>query len=530
MTTATIRLLTPEIAIIAAAVAIYALGAFSAAQRVWSWIAGAALLAAAAALAAQHGPAGTAGPLSLDSLAWHGRWLALGFGALLVLLTSRPPAAGGASEYASSLLLTVAGLMLAAGARDLVLLFLGLELISIPTYVLLYLGRRDAQCQESAAKYFFLSVLSSAILLYGFSFLYGLAGSTDLGALRAALDGTKAPAAGLHVLAKLAWVLVFAGLCFKVTAVPFQFYAPDVYQGTTHPNAALLSVLPKAAGLVVMVRVLLAAMPGMQPDSWRVVLVISLLTMTIGNLTALWQDDLRRLLAYSSIAHAGYMLIGLAVALATGDRPGAWDGLGALGFYLVAYAAATLGVFAVLESLGRWDHRIDGVDELAGLGRTRPVAAALLATCLLSLTGVPPLAGFWGKLLVFGSALNVGGADGRLGWWFTGLAVVGVLNAAVAAAYYLRIVAVMYFRSPLATPRSQRGAGPWCAAVACALLVIGIGVYPGPLMREAGSGIRDQRSEVRNQGEAVNSSSDLHPLTSDPYRKSRHPSLPRGLE
>ena len=331
-------------------------------------------------------------------------------------------------------------------------------------------------------------MLSSAILLYGFSFLYGVAGSTDLAAVRAVLGNAAVLPTGFAALSKLAMALMFAGLCFKIAAVPFHFYAPDVYQGTTYPNAALLSVVPKAAGLVAMVRLLVMAMPGMEPYSWRVVLAVSLLTMTLGNVLALWQDDLRRLLAYSSIAQAGYMLIGLAVGLATGNAPGPWNGVAALGFYLVAYAAATIGAFAVLEHLGRPDRRLDGVEELAGLGRTRPLAAALLAVFMFSLAGVPPLAGFWGKLLVFGSALNVGGAagaEGSLQWWFTGLAIVGVINAAVAAAYYLRVVAVMYFRTPLATPRAQGGAGAWWAAVACALLVVGIGLYPGPLMRVA---------------------------------------------
>jgi NADH-quinone oxidoreductase subunit N len=172
------------------------------------------------------------------------------------------------------------------------------------------------------------------------------------------------------------------------------------------------------------------------------------------------------------------MLIGLAVALADGDAPGPWNGVSALGFYLAAYAAATIGVFAVLEYLGQPGRRIDGVEELAGLGRTRPLAAALLALFMFSLTGVPPLAGFFGKLMVFGSALNVGG------WCFTTLAIVGGLNAAVAAAYYLRVVAVMYFRTPLATPRAQGGAGAWWAAVVCAVLVVAIGVSPGVWMPE----------------------------------------------
>jgi NADH-quinone oxidoreductase subunit N len=486
MTTLTIRLLTPEIVLIAAAVAIYLGGAFSAARRAWSWLAAVAIALAALALWTQHGPAVAGGPLNLDGLAWRGRWFSLAFGALFVLVSFRPLPTSPA-EYAGSLLLTIAGLMLVFGAGDLVLLFVALELISIPTYVLLHLGRRDARGQEAAAKYFFLSVLSSAIVLYGFSFLYGAGGSTQLAALRATLADAALPT-GFRAFSNVAMALMFGGLCFRITAVPFHFYAPDVYQGTTYPNAALLSVIPKAAGFVALTRLLLATMPGMEPYAWRTAVVIAALTMTVGNVLALWQDDLRRLLAYSAIAHAGYMLIGLAVGLATGNAPGAWNGLAALGFYLVVYAAATIGAFAVLEHLGRPERRIEGVEELAGLGRTRPLAAAVLAVFLFSLTGVPPLAGFWGKLWLFGSALNVDGTSGTAGAvqpWFTGLAIVGVLNAAVAAAYYLRVVAMMYFRTPLATPRAQGAAGAWWAAVACGLAVLLIGFCPGPVMREA---------------------------------------------
>ena len=526
MTTVTLHVLTPEIVLIAAAVAIYLGGAFWAAQRPWRWIAGGALLLAAAALVAQKNnvansreltapgaspvdseispisPGAVGSRLFVDELSWHGRWLALAFGALLVLLGRLPesirhtPCADsahgvcgihGTPEYVGSLLLTIAGLMLVTVASGLVSLFVALELISIPTYVLLYLGRRDAESQEAAAKYFFLSVLSSAVLLYGFSFLYGLGGSTLLSAVRAALDGTMPLPAGFAAFARLGVVLVFAGLCFKITAVPFHFYAPDVYQGTTYPNAAPLSVVPKAAGLVVLVRIVVAAAPGMELHAWPIVLMISVFSMTLANVTALWQNDLRRLLAYSSIAHAGYMLLAVAVGLAAGGAASRWNGIGALWFYLVTYAAATIGAFATLEYLGGPDRRLDAVDELAGFGRNRPAAAAVLAVCMFSLTGIPPLAGFWGKFLVFGSALNVNAQGGAASvrWWFIVAAVIGVLNAAVSAAYYLRIVAVMYFRTPLATPRAQGGAGAWWAAVACAVLVIGIGVYPGPLMHAA---------------------------------------------
>jgi NADH-quinone oxidoreductase subunit N len=511
MTTAALQLILPEMVLIAVAVAIYMGGAFSAARGAWRWMAGGAILLAAVVLWSQNvgwdkrgevppivgsdgggtglrlsHPTDAAKPLFSDDLARFSRWLALGLGALLLLLMSRPQEEN-TSEQIGSLLLTIAGLMLVAVAGDLVLLFVSLELISIPTYVLLYIGRRSAASQESAAKYFFLSVFASVILLYGFSFLYGVAGSTELTAVRAAFDGVNPLPPGFSTFAKLATAMIFGGLCFKIAAVPFQFYAPDVYQGTTHPNAAFLSVVPKAAGFVVLVRIVVLAMPDAAPHSWQVVLAVAALTMTFGNVMALWQDNVRRLLAYSSIAQAGYMLIGLAVALAVGGGTTAWDGAAAIAFYLTTYAVATIGAFAILEHLGRPDRSLDGVDELAGLGATCPGAAAVLAVCTFSLAGIPPLAGFWGKFLIFGGALSVepaGGVDG-MRWWFVGAAILGMLNAAVAATYYLRIVAVMYFRTPLASPRAQGGTGAWWAGVACALLLLGVGVYPGALMREA---------------------------------------------
>jgi NADH-quinone oxidoreductase subunit N len=210
--------------------------------------------------------------------------------------------------------------------------------------------------------------------------------------------------------------------------------------------------------------------------------------MTLGNVVALWQDNLRRLLAYSSIAHAGYMLVGLAVALSGAGAAGRWDGVAALLFYLCVYAVATLGLFAALVYLGRPRRQIDAVDELAGLSRTRPWTAAAMALFLFSLTGLPPLAGFWGKLAVFGSALGVdagGGSAGSPQAWFIFLAIAGVLNSAVSAAYYLRIVGLMYFRTPLATPRAEGGYGSMLMTGVCAVLVVLLGVYSGPLVRQA---------------------------------------------
>jgi len=508
----TVLLLLPELMLIALATFIYVAGAFLQERGLWGWVGVAGLLLAAGALyqqttaspavAVHESPSFAAiGPLALDAagridhLAIYARWLALVAGVVLVLTASQPGSDAQEPELIGTLLLAVSGTMLVAGARELVLLFLGIELISIPTYVLLYLGRRDAASPEAAVKYFFLSILSSALTLYGFSFLYGLAGSTELASLSAALAQAVDQPAGREALAAVALVLVFAGLGFKIAAVPFHFYAPDVYQGTTNGNAGVLAVLPKIAGIVALTRIVAAAMPGMWLFDWQittVLTVLAVLTMTVGNVLALWQDNVRRLLAYSSIAHAGYMLVGLAVGFTVADQAGespALDGMGAMLFYLAVYVLATGGMFAALTFLGNGLRQIDGVDELAGLGRTHPITAVAIAVFMFSLAGIPPLAGFWGKFTIFASAfgfgLGGGGAPAPEQVWFIILAVIGVLNAAVAAAYYLRIVAAMYFRAPLATARAEGGPGAALAAIACALLVVGLGCSPGSLVHQS---------------------------------------------
>jgi NADH-quinone oxidoreductase subunit N len=504
--------LTAEIVLVVAALAVYLGGAFSTAEKPWAPIALAAIVLAAVALwqfgskppavllpasaapcdASPPGPGSAAmrigarnAPVLADALSAFGRWLALALGAVMVLIAWRPLATGGTPEYLGSLLLIVAGLMLVAVASNLVLLFIGLEMISIPTYILLALGRRDPASQEAAAKYFYLSVLASAILLYGLSFVYGTTGSMHLIEIQNKLGNLANLPDGFESLVRLGMILVVAGLCFRIAAVPFHFYAPDVYQGTIQANAGLLSVLPKAAGLLVMVRLVVLGMPEMGSTAWKVVLAVSILTMTLGNMLALWQENVRRLLAYSSIANAGYMLIGLAVGLAVPYSEPAWNGVGAMLFYLCIYATATLGAFAVLAHLGRQHQQIETVEELAGLGRTHPAMAAAMAVSMFSLAGLPPAAGLWGKLMVFGSALNVGGKGAEdLRPYFIGLAVIGVLNAAVAAYYYLRIISVMYFREPLGLPRAAGGRGSYFAAVVCTLVVLLFGFYPAPLLKE----------------------------------------------
>lgn len=482
MSYSTLYFLSPEILLVLVAVAIYLLGAVVDAPRLWSRIAAAGLLAAAAVLVMAPGR-GDYGPVVFDGLSLYFRGLVLAVGLVLVLTSAGAAPRFGRPEYVGSLLLALSGAMLASSANELVLVFLGLELVSIPTYILLYLGRRDGASHEATAKYFFLSILASALLLYGFSFLYGLAGSMELPVIAQRLAAM--PADSVSQLAKLALVFVFAGLGFKITAAPFHFYAPDVYQGTTNTNAALLSVLPKAAGLAALVRIVVLSMPALGPYGWRLMLATALLSMTLGNILALWQDNLRRLMAYSSIAQTGYMLVGLAAGM-VGLGPAGWNGTAAALFYLAVYVPATIGAFAVLVYLGRERRPIDTVDQLAGLARTHPWASVAMAISMFSLTGIPPLAGFWGKLLVFGSALAVPGtAASNAQAWLVLLAVAGVLNSVVAAAYYLRVVAVMYFRAPLAAPAPEGGPAPWAAAWICVALAVGIGLWSGPLLQAA---------------------------------------------
>ncbi|MDZ4779752.1 MAG: NADH-quinone oxidoreductase subunit N [Planctomycetia bacterium] len=517
MSFAVVKYLTPEIILIAVATVIYVAGAMVRARELWSYLGFTGILAAAYALWTSPEATGGLGPVLADDLANYVRWLSLVVGGLMVLMMSRFSFKAAASEMVGTLLMICAGLMLVASSGELVLMFLGLELVTFPTYLLLYLGRDDAHGQESAAKYFYLSILAAALMLYGFSFLYGVAGSTQLadlakvlGAQRDLLSAADGPMAKstAQQIAGLGLVFLFAGLGFKLTAVPFHFYAPDVYQGTTHPIAGLLSVAPKIAGVVALLRIVGAAMPEMEPFAWRVVLILAVLTMTLGNVIALWQENLRRMLAYSSIAHAGYLMVGLAAGfaaqgVANSAEPAAigLDGFGATLLYLAVYALATLGTFAALTYLGGATlgddagEPIENVEQLAGLARRRPLAASAIAVFMFSLAGIPPLAGFWGKFSLFTSALAVDGGTEfpGLGNWFIALAVIGMLNAAIAAAYYLRIIATMYFKPLEKEPAGQGGPGASLAMTLCAMAVLVIGIMPGQLMtrsREASAALK----------------------------------------
>jgi NADH-quinone oxidoreductase subunit N len=259
-----------------------------------------------------------------------------------------------------------------------------------------------------------------------------------------------------------------------------------VYQGTTNVNAGLLAVAPKIAGTAGLIRLLVVAMPLAADYAWQVALVLSMLTMTIGNVCALWQRDARRLLAYSSIAHGGYLLIGLAVgtgSVALGSNIA--GGAASMLLYVVVYALASMGIFTALAYLGSPRREVSGIDELSGLARTQPLAAAVLVVCLFSLAGLPPLAGFWGKLSLFSGAVYLAAANLRSPStvWLVALAVVGGLNAAIAAAYYLRVVATMYFSPPTASPpRAEGGRSALAAATICGLFVVAAGLFPSMLV------------------------------------------------
>jgi len=357
------------------------------------------------------------------------------------------------------LLFSGAGGIVMAMANDLIVIFLGLEMLSIALYVLAGFNRRAPRSRESAIKYFVLGSFSSAFLLYGIALVYGATGATNLDRIAAASAGRAH-----DPLFMLGLGLLLVGFGFKISAVPFHMWVPDVYQGAPTSIAALIATGSKAAAFAALIRVLVVAMRGAQPD-WTVLFwALAAVTMTVGNVVAIAQSNVKRMLAYSSVAHAGYMLVGLVA----GGAPGT----GAVLFYLLAYTFTTAGAFGVLTLCRRAGEEAVEVGDYAGLGTRHPALAAALALFLLSLIGIPPLAGFAGKFYLFGAAVRTG---------YVGLAVIGVLNSALAAYYYLRVVVYMYMREP-------EGAGAvwapsFAGGLALAIALVGVvllGVIPAP--------------------------------------------------
>jgi NADH-quinone oxidoreductase subunit N len=393
------------------------------------------LLGLAAALGAslyagtEPGPA-FGGMLVVDGFATFFRVLVIGAGMLTVLASYRflQRESAEPGEYHSLLLFSLAGQCLMAAANDLIIVFIGLEISSIASYVLAGYLRDDKRANEASLKYFLLGSFATAFFLYGVAILYGSTGTVRLDQIRAVLNGPNAP---FPVFVTLAAALLLVGLGFKVSAAPFQVWAPDVYQGAPTPVAAFLSAAPKAAAFAVFLRIFTTALepigPAWEPLAWG----SALLSMTIGNFAALLQSNIKRMLAYSSIAHAGYVLVALTARSDTGTS--------AAMFYLAAYALMNLGAFAVVCHLSGKGERYLTLDDFSGLAQKQPFTAAMLTIFLLSLIGVPLTGGFFGKFYIFHAAL-----ESHLVW----LTVLGLLNSAVAAYYYLRVLVMMYMHEP----------------------------------------------------------------------------------
>ncbi len=363
--------------------------------------------------------------------------------------------------YYALVLFATAGMTLLAAAADLVVLFLALELMSLSLYVLAGFFKRELAAGEASLKYFILGAFAASFLLYGIALIYGATGTTNLERIAAA--------AGRQVhdpLLVIGLGLLLVGLGFKIASVPFHMWAPDVYQGAPTSVTALIATGSKAAAFAALIRVLLVAFRGAQADWTPLFWILAALTMTVGTVVAIAQSNLKRMLAYSSIAHVGYMLIGVVA--------GGSAGVGAVLFYLLAYTFTTVGTFGVITLCERAGAEAVEVGDYAGLGRRHPVLAAALAVFLLSLIGIPPLAGFVGKFYLFGAAVRTG---------YLWLAVIGVLNSAVAAYYYLRVVVYMYMREPdgAATTRVPSFAGGLALVVALAGIVL-LGVIPAPFI------------------------------------------------
>ena len=361
-------------------------------------------------------------------------------------------------EYYSLILFSTLGMMLMASAGDLITLYLGLELMALSTYILAGFIRYDIKSNEAAMKYFLLGAFASALLLYGTSMIYGLTGTTNLRDISLYIYRNGLSNNPVLVLSMVFFAVAFS---FKIAAVPFHMWAPDAYEGAPTSITAFMSVGPKAAGFAVLGRVFLTAF-GMITIDWTVILIpIAVLTMAVGNIVALSQTNIKRMLAYSSIAHAGYALLGM-----ISRTP---DGLASLMNYLLIYAFMNIGAFAVIIMLRSEGFKGDNISDFEGLSKTHPLAAALMLVFMFSLTGIPPTAGFMGKFYLFMSAVNAG---------YINLVIIAVIFSAISAYFYLRIVMYMYMRDPRENVTLTTSPSMGLALVITVVGVLGIGVLP----------------------------------------------------
>jgi NADH-quinone oxidoreductase subunit N len=365
-------------------------------------------------------------------------------------------------EFPVLVLLATTGMLMMISANDLIALYVGLELQSLSLYVVAAFDRRSARSSEAGLKYFVLGALSSGMLLYGASLIYGFTGSTLFTDIAAAVQPS-----GTNLGLIFGLVFLMTGFAFKISAVPFHMWTPDVYEGAPTPVTAFFAAAPKLAAMALTVRTLFAAFPSVTHEWQQIVTFLAIASMALGSFAAIGQRNIKRLMAYSSIGHMGYALVGLAAGTA--------EGVQGVIVYLAIYLAMTLGTFACILAMRRNGRMVEDIDQLAGLSNTSPMMAFLLAMLLFSLAGIPPLAGFFAKFYVFLAAVNAG---------LYALAVIGVLLSVVGAYYYLRIVKIMYFDAP--AERFEPMPGVLAAVLgASGLFILFYFVYPAPLVNVA---------------------------------------------
>ncbi len=460
----------PEMFLGAAAMALLMLGVFRGdrATLIVSWLAVLAFVVAIILVA----EVGRERQVTL-----HGMFITDGFGAFMKILSLVGSAVSiliglgyirregmARFEYPVLIVLATAGMMMMISAYDLISLYVGLELQSLALYVVASFQRDSVRSTEAGLKYFVLGALASGMLLFGASMVYGFAGTTNFDGLAQVFESGGALSIGLLV----GIVFIVVGLAFKVSAVPFHMWTPDVYEGAPTPVTAFFSVAPKIAATALFIRVMVDPF-GKLVEEWRQVIeVISVASMILGALAAINQQNIKRLMAYSSIGHIGYALIGLAAGTEVGVR-------GIL-IYMAIYLAMNVGTFAAILCMRRQGRMVEGIGDLAGLARTQPALAAALLIFMFSLAGIPPLAGFWAKLYVFMAAIDAG---------LYVLAVIGVLASVVGSYYYVRIVKLMYFDEPVAAFDRPVGATIGTVLVVSAALVLLFSVYPSPVVDSA---------------------------------------------
>ena len=463
VTALSLPIVLPEFIIAAGALGLVLLGTLRGERSVWlvTEIAAALIAAALVAVAADHRATGLTfyGAFVDDPFGRFMKALAL-IGSLTTLLLSvdfmRKERIGG-FEFPVLILLATLGMMMLISASDFIALYLGLELMSLSLYVVAAYRRDDLRASEAGLKYFVLGALSSGMLLYGASLIYGYSGTVAFAGVASALHAH----ASLGVVFGLVFVL--AGLAFKISAVPFHMWTPDVYEGAPTPVTTFFASAPKMAAMAILLRVAMTAFPGLAPDWRQIVTFIAIASMALGAFAAIGQTNIKRLMAYSSIGHTGFALVGLAV--------GTVEGAHGVVVYMAIYLVMTLGTFAGILSMRRRGAYVEDIADLSGLARTNAPMAFFLGAMMFSLAGVPPLAGFFAKFYVFAAAMK---AD------LYGLAVIGVLLSAVAAYYYLRIVKIMYFDEP-AEAFDQPGAAARIVLALSTALVVFYALAPAPL-------------------------------------------------